>query len=135
MARKRNQSSGTARILREYMCLAHGDFEAYEEVCPQGCTTVERRFYTAPAIRQVSRGIDNTLQTLANDYGMTDMRNDMGSVMESMRRGQSDFAPKWGAMGDNVRGSIGNAPPTDAITPMRDVLNKPKPLVIGNHRE
>jgi hypothetical protein len=75
------------------------------------------------------------LQTLANDYGMTDMRNDMGSVMESMRRGQSDFAPKWGAMGDNVRGSIGNAPPTDAITPMRDILNKPKPLVIGNHRE
>lgn len=84
-------------------------------------------------IGNVAKGIDRTLQTLANDYGMTDMRNDMGSVMESMRRGTTDYAPKWGAMGDNVQGSMGSAPPTDAVSQMKDVLQKPKPLVMGRH--
>jgi hypothetical protein len=70
---------------------------------------------------------------LADDYKMTDMRNDMGSVMESMRRGESDFAPKWGAMEKNVAGSIGNAPATDAVSGMKDVLQRPKPLVMGRH--
>jgi len=81
----------------------------------------------------VAKNIDRTLQTLADDYKMTDMRNDMGSVMESMRRGQSDFAPKWGAMGDNVQGSMGGAPPTDAVSGLKEVLQKPKPLVMGKH--
>lgn len=133
MARRRNQQTGNARILREYICLAHGPFEGYEEVCPQGCTTVERRFYTPVGIGGVAKGIDRTLQTLADDYKMTDMRNDMGSVMESMRRGESDFAPKWGAMEKNVAGSIGNAPATDAVSGMKDVLQRPKPLVMGRH--
>lgn len=74
----------------------------------------------------MAKGIDNTLQTLANDYGMTDMRNDAGSVMESMRRGQTDFAPKWGSMGSNVQGSLAGAPPTDVVSGMKGVLGQPK---------
>ena len=131
MATKRARQTGNARILREYTCLAHGPFEAYEEKCPKGCDTVERRFYTPVSIGNVAKGIDNTLQTLANDYGMTDLKNDAGSVMESLRRGQTDFAPKWGAVGDNIRGSLAGAPPTDAISPLKDVLQKPRPIIHG----
>jgi hypothetical protein len=83
------------------------------------------------SIGNVAKGIDNTLQTLANDYGMTDLKNDAGSVMESLRRGQTDFAPKWGAVGDNIRGSLAGAPPTDAISPLKDVLQKPRPIIHG----
>lgn len=67
---------------------------------------------------------------------MTDMRNDMGSVMESMRKGQHDFSPTWGAMpvvkpgeGDAIRGVLGNTPAANVVGEFREagVLRPPAP--------
>lgn len=69
---------------------------------------MERQFRTPFSIGAKAKNIDRTLQNLADDYKLTDMRNDMGSVMESMRRGQHDYNPTWGAM-PNVRPGEGNA--------------------------
>jgi hypothetical protein len=138
MGRKRRTvENGTPRVLREFVCLAHGPFEGYEEVCPLGCTTVERQFRTPFSIGAKAKNIDRTLQNLADDYGMTDMRNDMGSVMESMKRGQHDFQPTWGAMpqvkpgegGHAVQGVLNGAPPSSVVQDFRDsgVLRPPVP--------
>ena len=128
-AKSRRRSANvkqTDRVLKEYVCLAHGDFEAYTPVCPQGCDTVERRFVSPPSIGGQSRNIDKTLDTLAADFNMTDMRNDMGSVMNSMRRGTDNFAPKWGAMGEQVAPAIGNVPPTNMVQDMKDAAVIPE---------
>ena len=68
-----------------------------------------RVFNTPVSIGGQSKNIDKTLDTLAADFKMTDMRNDMGSVMNSMRAGQSDFTPKWGSLPEVKIGESGNA--------------------------
>lgn len=134
MARKRNVTVGTGRIKREYLCYAHGPFEGYEEVCPSGCTTVERRFYSPVAIRGVATTMDKHLQNLADDFSLTDLRNDAGSVMESLRKGKStDFSPKWGAVGEKMGpGVLAGAPPTNQVESMKEILTPPKPMIVGN---
>lgn len=124
----------TDRVLKEYRCLAHGDFEAYKEICPHGCDTVERRFGTPFSIGKQAKNIDKTLDTLAADYGMTDMRNDTGSVMESMRRGTTDYNPKWGKMESNVAGALGGVRATDAVSPLREggILEAPRAVPLSN---
>ena len=109
--RKKAPIRQTGRVLKEYRCLAHGEFEGYTEVCPHGCDTVERVFRTAFSIGGQSKNIDKTVDTLMADYGMTDVRNNGGetSVMEALRRGQTDYAPKWGSMPQVRAGEGGNA--------------------------
>jgi hypothetical protein len=64
-------------IIKEYICMAHGDFEGGDAVCPSGCSgdgMVQRVFRTPVAIRSAQFGnINNTIQTLANDYGLSDI--------------------------------------------------------------
>ena len=64
-------------IKKEWFCMAHGKFESAKAVCPRGCTTVERRFYTPTSIKTSDRtkNIDRTLQQLADDYKLTDINN------------------------------------------------------------
>lgn len=131
----------TERVLKEYRCLAHGDFEAYKEICPHGCDTVERVFRTAFSINGTAKNIDKTLDTLAADYGMTDMRNDMGSVMDSMRNGTTDYNPKWGAMPQVKIGEAGNAiapvlgatPATNMVGDLREggILEAPRAVPLS----
>lgn len=66
-------------------------------------------FRSPVSIGGQSKNIDKTLDTLASDFKMTDMRNDMGSVMNSMRAGKSDFAPTWGKLPEVKAGESGNA--------------------------
>jgi hypothetical protein len=68
-------------IKKEYLCLAHGKFESAKAVCPKGCTTVERRFYTPTSIKTTERtaNIDKTLEMLASDYKLTDINNQNGT--------------------------------------------------------
>ena len=79
-------------ILKEYVCLAHGDFDAESLAygspppCPHGCgvSMVQRVFRTAPMIQ--SRGyrtVNASLEKLAREHGLTNMRNAPG---ESMRK-------------------------------------------------
>lgn len=84
-------------IRKEYVCFAHGPFEADSPVCPEGCTTaVERQFRTAPGIRSNrTRNIDSTLTALAKDFGLSDLSNRNGSVAQSQRAPQ-DMRPTWG---------------------------------------
>lgn len=95
---------------------------------------MERVFKTAFSIGKQAKNIDKTLDTLAADYGMTDMRNDMGSVMESMRRGQADFNPKWGKMESNVGAALGGVPATDAVSPLREggILEAPRAVPLSS---
>ena len=77
-----------------------------------GCDTVERVFRTPHSIGGTAKNIDKTFDMLAADYKLTDMRNDMGSVMNSFRQRPAEAVPTWGAMpqGDNaIGGAVGGA--------------------------
>lgn len=64
-------------ILRDYICLAHNDFESATGACPYGCSPgmVRQVFKKAPAFHNgaSARG-DAALRLLADDYKMTDLR-------------------------------------------------------------
>lgn len=71
-------------VLKEFVCLAHGDFEAYTDMdgpvpsCPQGChpSMTQRAFRTAPSIQSHGyRGLNSTFETLAREHGLSDMSN------------------------------------------------------------
>lgn len=69
-------------ITKEYVCMAHGEFDASEPKCPHGCGggMVQRHFRTAPAYHGGrTSNIDKTLQMLADDHGLTDMNNQNGA--------------------------------------------------------
>jgi hypothetical protein len=79
-------------VLREFRCLAHDlEFESVEERprCPSGCSPkfVRQEFRSPPSIRSGGTHIqDQMTRQLAEDYRMTDMRNNDGeSVMHSTR--------------------------------------------------
>jgi hypothetical protein len=87
-------------ILREYVCAAHGEFEAAEPECPHGCSSrfVRQEFRTAPAYRSGGTArIDGELKGLAKDYGMSDIPSvrEGESVMGNLRKNPS-HAPSWG---------------------------------------
>jgi hypothetical protein len=77
-------------ILKEYVCAGHGEFEAFEPVCPQGCSGrfVRREIRTAPAIRHNgTRNADNISRQLADDFNLTDLSSKDGdSVMSNLRK-------------------------------------------------
>ena len=63
-------------VLRDFCCLAHGNFESMEEnpECPMGCDTVERIFLQAPGLVSARTGnIDRTLESLAKSHKLTDI--------------------------------------------------------------
>ena len=77
-------------IVKEFICLAHGDFDSTKAVCPHGCKgeIVQRVFRTAPSIQ--SRGFkitNDTFESLAREQGVSNLRNSYG---ESMRKADHD---------------------------------------------
>lgn len=80
-------------VLREYRCIGHDlEFESLEEKprCPAGCSNkfVVQEFRTPPGIRSGGTRIQDTFtKQLADDYNLTDMRNDKDgtSVMHNTR--------------------------------------------------
>lgn len=78
-------------VLREFRCMAHDlPFESMEEKprCPSGCSArfVQQEFRTPVGIRSGGTRVhDEMAKQLANDYNMTDMRNDKdgSSVMSN----------------------------------------------------
>ena len=73
-------------VVKEWMCLVHGDFEGAEPICPEGCDTVERQFRTPVGFMSGRTSkIDATLDGLAKAHGLTDMRNRNGEPAASPR--------------------------------------------------
>lgn len=87
--------------IKEWECAAHGPFESDKPECPRGCSggqTIQRRFYSAPGLTGGrTKNIDRTLESLARDYGLTDMNNHGGTTAAMPRpRIDPDFTPRWG---------------------------------------
>ena len=98
-------------VLKEYRCAAHGEFEAFEPVCPYGCSPkfVKREIRTAPAIRHTgTRNTDNLTQQLANDFQLSDLSTKDGdSVMVNMRKRQwanAQVPSSWASVPHNEPG-------------------------------
>ena len=65
-------------IVKEWTCMAHGAFDGPDQKCPHGCgaSMVQRAFRTAPAIQSSGyRTINTTMQALAAEHGLSDIRN------------------------------------------------------------
>jgi hypothetical protein len=75
-------------ITKEYVCAAHGYFEAGEPTCPSGCkgeSMVTRIFTQAPAIQtQGFRNMNRTFEVLAAEAGMSNLNNAGGDGMRRM---------------------------------------------------
>ena len=140
-------TAGTGKILREYRCLGHGSFEAYEPVCPYGCTTVEREYLTAPAMGNAkTAATDTALKALAADYGLTDLKNGAGSVMASLRQ-RPTSQPMWGSIPKVAEGEGGHAvggllssfqtPATNMVEAVKTGFNlqPPKAHVVGADKQ
>jgi hypothetical protein len=69
-------------VLKEWVCMAHGDFDSTEAVCPHGCSgeiMVQRAFRTAPMIQSAGYArINSTFDSLAAEQGVTNMSNSSG---------------------------------------------------------
>jgi hypothetical protein len=94
-------------IIKEWICMAHGPFESAKSMCPKGCTTVERRFFTAPAIKTNDRtkNIDKTLQQLADDYKMTDIGNQYATA--AVKRPDPKAVNQMEAMNEAIKQKFG----------------------------
>jgi len=94
-------------IKKEWMCMAHGPFESAKAVCPKGCTTVERRFFTPQSISTSGRtkNIDRTLEQLAKDYKLTDINNQNGT--SAVKRPQPQAVNQMQQLNDAIQGKYG----------------------------
>ena len=65
-------------VMKEWVCMAHGDFDSTDERCPQGCEgagMIQRVFRTAPPMQSAGyRSINRSFETLAAQHRLTDMR-------------------------------------------------------------
>lgn len=103
-------------VTKEFMCKAHGRFEAVagDDVppCPYGCTTVERRFFTPQSISTsgTARFVDQTMQDLATRFGFGDMSNRNGESVIHNQAAQAKvaeaFKPQWHALPKNTGGTV-----------------------------
>jgi hypothetical protein len=91
-------------VLKEFRCAAHTAFESTEPICP-ACKHdkfVTQEIRTAPAFRRGNMAfIDNTLRDIAQDAGLTDLKNDPKagvSVLEAMKKTNDLTAPRWGSV-------------------------------------
>lgn len=119
-------------VLKEYICMAHGPFEGYEPQCPHGCsgTMVEREFRTPFSYPQKMNGIDRTLNNLASDFNMTDMRHNSNGTVAG---GQANpYAPQWSSGGLSALQKAGHQLGSSGIDTVRPVLRKPEAMVPSN---
>ena len=118
-----------AGISRDWLCKAHGVFESSESApaCPRGCNAVDPIFLRAPAVRTSGRTkhIDHTLESLAADFGLTDLSTRNGSVMNSI--GAHSRPPQVAAAYQNLSGD----PRMEALRPRFASPNEVLPMLNG----
>lgn len=90
--------------LKEWRCAAHREFEATEPICP-ACKHdkfVTQEIRTAPAFRRKNMAfIDQTFREIADDAGLTDLKNDPKagvSVLQAMAKTNDLTRPRWGSV-------------------------------------
>lgn len=88
-------------ILKQYRCAAHGEMEMYAPIC-QYCghgAFVKQEIRTAPAFRRKNmKFIDGTLRQIAEDHGLTDLKNDPKagvSVLQALTKTNDVNKPRW----------------------------------------
>jgi len=130
-------------VVKEWECAAHGYFDATEHRCPHGCPQefVQRVFLTPPTIGSAkTKASDSMLRNLANDFGMTDIRNGVEgeSVASQTPASSAPFKvpdrPGWLPVGQNldVRGM--GIQPGNALKPFEGVLKGPRPgEIVGRY--
>lgn len=148
-------------ILKEYRCMAHGEFENFDGKCPRGCTSafVKREIRTAPALERegTKKFIDRQMDLLAADHGLTDIRSgDAQSNTSALQVMQGkanagkkpDFQPEWidiphAAPGFSKTGdaapvfkpeSLGMTSSPQAASTIKS-LPRPKPNIVASYRE
>ena len=89
-------------VLKDYKCLAHGFFEAWEPRCPKGCDgeAIMVAFLQPVGTRSSSTvHADATMRGLAQDYGMTDIKSVREGEAQTMHRPppQNPYAVQWGS--------------------------------------
>lgn len=129
-----------AAPLKEYVCAAHGEFEARTPRCPHGCSQrfVRQEFRTAPSARSGgSKAIDREMRALATDYSLPDIKtsNDGLSVMQNLRKNPT-FAPSWGnvqhaAPGFSQRNDAKTFNPASMGVQGDNVIQRVKPMLPG----
>jgi len=128
-------------VLKEFICMAHGSFEAFEPHCPHGCkgTMIEREFRTAPMYPQRMTGIDRTLDNLAKDFNMTDMRhNSDGSLKASYGQEMNAIgkdgmtSAMWGKGGLDGLKQNGHQLGDSGLNAVQPILRKPENTIPAN---
>ena len=69
-------------VLHDWVCMAHGLFEAETGRCPHGCSEMftKKVFLKAPGVvSDRTKSIDAAIQGLADDYKLTDINNQNGT--------------------------------------------------------
>ena len=114
-------------VIREYRCCDCGhafeSMDAQEDASCPVCTSseAEREFRTAPGIKSPDTSFtDNTVKTLAADYGLSDVSNKDGRAVRSAPSGPHapQFSNDQRVMGQLAR--LGNA--ADNASPVLPML-------------
>ena len=89
------------RVVKEWKCDAHGYFESTEAECPHGCTTINQVFLTPVKVKSDrTKGSDKTLEQLAIDFHMSDIKSVREGEAQPPRLAKQDnnpFAVQWGS--------------------------------------
>jgi hypothetical protein len=64
-------------IKRDYKCQKHGFFEAWEAICPMGCSAgIKIAFLKPPSyVSATTKNVDGTLKGLASEFKMTNIKS------------------------------------------------------------
>jgi hypothetical protein len=89
-------------VLKDYKCLAHGYFEAWEPRCPKGCDgeAIMVAFLQPVGLRSdTTKHSDSTMRGLAQDFGMSDIKSVREGEAQPARfqqPPQNPYAVQWG---------------------------------------
>jgi hypothetical protein len=140
--------------LKEYRCAAHGPFENYDALCPHGCPRafVKQEVRTAPAYQhKKTRFVDQQLRGIAQDAGLTNLKNDPKSgtsVMHELRKGavqnsrwlgvqhaKPGFSQRKGETAPVFDPRSAGFIPPDKPLIRPGALPQPVPKIVGTYRE
>lgn len=97
-----------SRVLKEWRCRAHGEFENSTGKCPAcGHARMSVQEFRTPFkhVGAKTKNSDRVVKQLAMDYRLSDVKNDKagGSVMDAMRKGNRMPAMAPGQVMQNYR--------------------------------
>ena len=77
-------------VMHDYKCDLHGFFEAWEPVCPDGCTENVQMVFLQPVGTKsdTTKHNDKTLDQLALDFNMTNIKSAKEGDSQVRKNGQ-----------------------------------------------